>query len=209
MLTSLVDWMLCTQKSCSGLSTNELFEECFYTHCLNEYASCFYTGGATCSDFYFSCAPGCDNGDNECIQACLGQLSPQGFQDAFLWDECRFKLCDLDASGSMDSEACTYLGSYFGCVNTGISCIDPVYATGSGSCLEVSECLADCDTLSDSLCITQCLKMVGPDNAGVISDLYTCAIKTCGTSATQLTPECVDNALKSSCSAEMTACVLQ
>ena len=205
--SDLAAFQLCAQSLCATQEEGAPYTECLASKCLEEYAFCFYTGLDDCSDFYFKCATDCpDDDDGSCSDGCIDQLSPQGFIDATEWDQCRFDLCNTDGDKTIDSTSCYYLGSFFACVESAGSCIPAHLMTDAGGCDDVVECTLACENFSESSCVLDCIEQIGPSNSVAVSDFYTCAIASCGSTDEELTPACITQASSGTCQPEWLNC---
>jgi hypothetical protein len=202
---NLVSYKTCAEDECSLSETLDEYYECMTANCTPETAECFYTGASDCADFYFFCAPECGL-DEECMDFCADELSPTGYKDAVTWDSCRLELCDLDADGTLDSEACYYTGSFFGCSAAAGTCMPDQSLQGMGNCVSVAQCVAACDTLSNAACVTSCLELVGESDTPEIEALFQCGISYCGSGESALTPSCLWNAFTNVCIPEWSTC---
>ena len=203
----LAAFQLCAQALCSTEDEGTNYTECLAEQCLQEYAFCFYTGLDDCADFYFKCATNCpDDDDGACVDQCIEDLSPQGFIDASNWDQCRFDLCNTDGDKTIDSTSCYYLGSFFACADSAGSCIPEHLMTDSGGCEDVVQCTLECEDLSESGCVLDCIEQIGPSNSLAVSDFYTCAITACGSTDDSLTPACISQVLANECQPEWLVC---
>jgi hypothetical protein len=200
-------WIDCTTTQCGALS-GSAFVDCYLSSCLDQYAKCFYAGTADCHAIYFECLPGCADGDVACEDACLFGLSAPGGKDLVLWNECRFGLCDANGDGEAESLECLALASFFACTDVAGSCLPDL--TKAKTCGQTTQCVLGCGGFAPAsqLCMSTCLGNMAPSAAGPTSDLWTCAIATCGTTAQSLTAGCVKTALTGACQAEATACGL-
>ncbi len=202
---SLNSYEECRTTQCGNENTDEGFASCVLEECLLEYATCFYVGELDCSDFYYVCASDCGD-DDACVDQCRTALSADGFIDAVKWDQCRDSLCDLNQDEELDSDACFYLGSFFDCVEEGDSCVPENLQEDLGTCADTSDCLLACTTFDDSSCVLECLELTGPSNIEAVSGIWHCMVETCGSTSTELTPQCAANALANSCQNEWTTC---
>ena len=130
--------------------------------------------------------------------------------DSVTWDTCRDSLCDLDDDGQFDSDSCYYLASFFACANDAATCIPDHLMQDTGTCKSVTDCLISCTSFEKTddnpPCVLSCLEEVGVKNIVQVSNLLSCMIETCGSTAEKLTPQCAAEALANSCQNEWAEC---
>ena len=204
-LPKLDDYMECASTTCGLTETLDEYYECMTLNCTPQTAQCFYVGTSDCAEFHFECAPTCGQ-DEACTEACVDNLSPEGYTDAVQWDMCRSFLCDLDKDGSIDSEACHYTGSFFGCSQSAGSCIPEDTFLAEGQCVSVAQCVTACDSLGNGACVTNCLSLMDTSSLSSVEALFQCGISYCGSGESALTPSCLWNAFTNVCIPEWSTC---
>jgi hypothetical protein len=201
---NLVNFMSCTDDFCLEVPDEET-TGCVFDNCLTEYSKCFYVGPQSCSYYSLECEPACA-GDLDCEYDCLDALSSNGFEDAYLWDECRYILCDQDGDFEEDSPNCLNLAGYAACVDTAGTCLPVDSGLGEGTCGESRDCFLSCHPFLDEACMSTCVSQAPTSVTPLVSDLFTCIINTCGTTALDLNMGCIQDALSGACNEENTLC---
>jgi hypothetical protein len=216
----------CQQTFCANAQTDEEYSSCIFENCVEEYVTCFYTGEATCDEFYGCLASqNCDANTmsdeqySECISPCYDDVSSGGFKDAIAWDDCRFGLCNADEDNQADSTQCLVIASYFACFDESGSCLPTDQFVGEGTCQDTANCLTACEdfttsapaqlpdgTTVDSYCYETCVEQIDPATSVELGALVTCALTTCGTTIEEVTPQCLADAYSGACATEYAAC---
>ena len=200
-------WQSCLVEHCASLPDEE-FAACYQGDCLQEYASCFYVGTKSCGAVYSECLDGCASGDQPCVDACFAQLSPEGAVDSILWNDCRFGLCDPADDGTADSLECLAVASWFACADVAGTCNGPL--VNSKGCATTTQCVTACGGFGTAKqqCMFGCLGGMSEDATPAVSDLWSCAITSCGTTAAEFTPACASSSFLGPCAAQAAGCGL-
>jgi hypothetical protein len=151
------------------------------------------------------CEPACGD-DLDCQFDCLDELSADGFEDAVLWDECRYILCDEDGDFVEDSPNCLSLAGYAACADTAETCLPLDSGLAGTTCSQTRDCYLSCHPFLDVGCMNACAEQAPLAITAELSALFTCVINACGTTAADLAMPCLQSALGGACSEQNTAC---
>jgi hypothetical protein len=187
---ALAAFEACSVGKCPGLQ-GEPYVSCMLAGCLDETAACWTGGDATCSELLW-CSLDCVGGGAEeaCGAACVGEASEAAFKQFGQYSTCLDGACQTEAlfCGGVATFLCTDAASACG-----------LY-TGSKSCGDGVQCLADC---TSAKCVLECQGSMSADAGKKAKKFFECLLKECGEDATQ---GCIESASKGSCGIQAAGC---
>ena len=196
-------WDICPDgeddPGCDKQALNDCFEEKMGP-CEEQFVVCFPPGTWTCKEGWI-CVVTCPEGDEECPQECLAELSSMGQE---LWNA--FIDC-LDENGYFpcfdlpedEQEAC--LAAPWDTCQPFLSAC----ASGDKNCKDIWDCMDTCSPIDD-LCPYECLYDGTPEAQAAYFTLLDCVIEQCGDQPSQ---ECFNSALDGSCGSLYNDCIAE
>lgn len=197
----ITEYLACVDDNCDGQAS----QACVFGPCLSEWAFCNHTGDGDCEDF-LECTAACPANEDDCPFNCQLATTPEGIVDVITRDNCSIALCNVDNDPSaIDSAQCFEFAEALACADVAGTCTDPEDYTGALECVDIVACVSDCN-LSSAECINACLIQSSFDTILGFGDLAECVLDTCGTTADDLTGECVSSAAFGDCALQLQSC---